>query len=143
MWGRVYVYMDQTPPGSTTTMLGPNASFSWAAGNGAVTRVGFRHTRYSAGYNSPGMDFTNTDDQVWPLNVWVCVEWHYKSDPATGMGTQDYWMNGVPRPRMHFDAHPMPAFTYFWIGMYLFGSTPYDMWMDDLVLDTSQVGCSQ
>ena len=31
---------------------------------------------------------------------------------------------------MHFDAHPMPSFTYFWIGMYLFGTTPYDMWLE-------------
>ena len=141
MWGRVFVYMDQTPPGSTTSNLGPNASFAWAAGNSGDTRVGFRHTRYSGGYNYPGYDFTNTDDLVWPLDQWVCVEWHYRSDPTTGMGTQDYWMNGQPRPSMHFDAHPMPAFTYFWIGMYLFGTTPYNMWMDDLVLDTSQIGC--
>jgi hypothetical protein len=147
LWARVFVYMDQTPPGSTTSQQGPNASFSWAAGNAGDTRVGFRHTRYSGGYNYPGDDFTNTDDLVWPLNQWVCVEWHYNSDPASGMGTQDYWMDGAPRPMMSFAAHPMPAFTYFWIGMYLFGTldggAAYTMWMDDLVLDTKQVGCTQ
>jgi hypothetical protein len=134
LWARVFVYMNQTPPDS-------NSSFSWAAGNGGVTRTGFRHMRNSGGYNYPGSDFTNTDDQAWPLNQWVCVEWHYHSD-ASGMGTQDYWLNGMPRPLMHFGPHPMPAFTYFWIGMYLFGTTPYSMWMDDLVIDTHQVGCN-
>jgi hypothetical protein len=142
MWGGVFVYMVQTPPGSTTTLTGPNSSIAWSAGGGGVTRFGFRHTRFSSGYNYPGDDFTNTDNLVWPLNQWVCVEWHHKSDPVTGMGTQDYWMNGSPRPMMHFDAHPMPTFTYFWLGEYLFGS-PYDMWMDDLVLDSAQVGCNR
>jgi hypothetical protein len=145
LWGRVFIYMDQLPPGSTTTQLGPNASFSWSAGNSGDTRVGFRHTRYSGGYNYPGYDFTNTDSQVWPQSQWVCVEWHYASDG--GMGTQDYWMNGVALTDMHFDAHPMPAFTYFWIGQYLFGladgGVPYQMWMDDLALDTQQVGCAR
>jgi len=135
LWARVFVYMDQTPPDS-------NSSYSWAAGNGGVTRTGFRHTRNSGGYNFPMHDFTNTDTQAWPLNQWVCVEWHYQSDPVTGMGTQDYWADGVSRPVMYFGPHPMPAFTYFWIGMYLFGATPYNMWMDDLVLDSKRVGCS-
>jgi hypothetical protein len=146
LWGRVFVYMDQLPPGSTIVDPGPNASFAWAAGNQGDTRVGFRHTRYSGGYNYPGYDFTNTDSEVWPLDQWVCVEWHYQSDADSGQGTQDYWMNGVAQPAMHFDDHPMPAFTYFWIGMYLFGSAdggvPYEMWMDDLALDTTQVGCT-
>ena len=145
LWARVFVYMDQLPPGSTTTQLGPNSSFSWSAGNAGDTRVGFRHTRYSGGYNYPGYDFTNTDKQVWPQDQWVCVEWHYASDG--GMGTQDYWMNGVPLADMSFAAHPMPAFTYFWIGQLYFGladgGAPYQMWMDDLALDTQQIGCSR
>jgi hypothetical protein len=142
MWGRVFVYMVATPPGSTTTNLGPNASFGASGGGGGLYRFGFRHTRFSAGWNYPKFDQTNTDDLVWPLDSWVCVEWHHVSDPATGNGTQDYWMNGVSRPKMHFDPHPMPPFTYFWIAEYLFGSD-YDMWMDDLALDTAQIGCDR
>jgi hypothetical protein len=143
LWGRAFVYMDQLPPGSTSTEEGPNASFAWAAGNMGDTRVGFRHTRYSGGYNYPGYDFTNTDSQIWPQDQWVCVEWHYQSNGDAG--TQDYWMNGVELTDMHFDAHPMPPFTYFWIGQYLFGEAdggvPFTMWMDDVALDTAQIGC--
>jgi len=142
LWGRVFVYMEQTPPGSTDTNLGPNSSFGTQGGGGGILRFGFRHTRFSAGWNYPGFDKTNTDDLVWPLNTWVCVEWHHAGDPAQGTVTQDYWMDGVYRPKMHFDAHVIGPATYFWIGMYLFGSK-YDLWMDDLVLDVKQVGCAK
>ena len=121
-------------------MAGPNASFGASGASPGLYRFGFRHTRFSAGFNYPGFDQTHTDDLVWPLDRWVCVEWHHASDPATGEGTQDYWMDGEVRPLMHFDPHPMPPFTYFWIAEYLFGS-PYDMWIDDVVLDSAQVGC--
>jgi hypothetical protein len=145
MWGRVFVYLTQTPPGSTTVPTGPNASFFMAGGGGGVVRHGFRHTGFSGGWNYPGYDQTlpNFGAQgVWPLDQWVCIEWHYQSDPGTGMGTQDYWMDGVYRANMHFPAHPMPPFDYFFIGEYLFGS-PHDLWLDDFVLDTKQVGCVQ
>jgi hypothetical protein len=143
MWGRLWVYMNETPPGPSTTMTpeGPNSSITWAAGGQGVTRFGFRFSQFSSGYNYPGDDYTNLSGGVWPLNQWVCLEWHYKSDPTTGMGTQDYWMNGAPQTKMHFDPHPMPSFTYFWLGELYFGK-PYDMWLDDLVLDDkAQVRC--
>jgi hypothetical protein len=142
LWARVFVYLDATPPGGAPGSPDYNSSFSWSAGGQGDSRVGFRSGALSGGFNYPNYDVTNTDNGSWPLNQWICVEWHYRLDSTTRMGTQDYWQDGVYRPMASIDTHPMDPFTYFWIGEYIWGSNS-NVWLDDLVLDTSRVGCSR
>jgi hypothetical protein len=79
--------------------------------------------------------------------TWSCVEWELEP-PASGMTmtTSDVWIDGNEVPSLHLTNTPMTDLEVlgFGIGFYQVTSLPsYDVWIDDIYVDTSPVGCDK
>ncbi len=83
-----------------------------------------------------------------PTGEWLCIEWMH--DGATNE-TQFYW-SAVLHPSlstsstMHGgNANPfiLPQFTNVWVGWQEYQPTtePFEMWLDEVAIDTSRIGC--
>jgi hypothetical protein len=78
---------------------------------------------------------------------WTCVEWEL-DPPASGstMTNSDLWVNDAEVPSLHITNTPMTDLEVlgFGIGFYQVTSLPaYDLWIDDIYVDTSRVGCTK
>jgi hypothetical protein len=80
-----------------------------------------------------------------PLDRWVCVEWLIGAGAA---GTSQVWVDGVDVADLHVSGPTQPAAaplgrTSF--GAALFGVPmdlpTYDLWMDELLVDSRRIGC--
>ncbi|MES1204837.1 MAG: hypothetical protein ABUS79_02765 [Pseudomonadota bacterium] len=89
---------------------------------------------------------TADDDFPTPLiaeKTWHCIEWYMNS---TTRETRLWW-NDQERPKMHYldgKAIPFPTFTRFYLGwaLYQTGTTPWEVWLDDLALHDQRIGCT-
>ncbi len=161
-YGRMFVWIDAlpvSPDWSHWTLVGAVGS-----GEPGEIRVGGQLNRF-AGINlfgigsdgGPTGDWTNLDDDPAgaPLEVvvqdWVCIEWmHDGANDATS-----FWWDAVEHPSLATTAtshggeqaaeYRMPEFESVWIGWWLYqgGPTPdhYDVWIDEVAIDATRVGC--
>lgn len=79
--------------------------------------------------------------------MWNCVEWELEP-PASGTTTTstDVWVNGTEVSSLHLTNTPMSDLEMlgFGLGFYQVTSLPsYDMWFDDIYVDTARVGCDK
>jgi len=79
--------------------------------------------------------------------TWNCVEWEL-DPPASGTTTtnSDVWVDGAEVSSLHITSTPMTDLEVlgFGIGFYQVTSLPaYDLWIDDIYVDTSRVGCTK
>lgn len=79
--------------------------------------------------------------------TWNCIEWEL-DPPASGTTTTntDVWVNGTEVSSLHLANTPMSDLEMlgFGIGFYQVTSLPaYDVWIDDIYVDTQPVGCDK
>ncbi len=83
-----------------------------------------------------------------PTGKWICIEWMHAG--ATNE-TRFYW-DGVEHPSLYTtsskhggNANPyiLPQFTSVWLGWQEYQATtePFEMWIDEVAIDTSRIGC--
>jgi hypothetical protein len=79
-----------------------------------------------------------------PLGKWACVELHIKNGPAgdggVGTGHMQVFQEGVSLAEMDVDVPTFP------INVVRFGLNEpegSDLWIDDIVIDTTRVGCAK
>jgi hypothetical protein len=83
-----------------------------------------------------------------PMGEWVCLEWMHKGDTNE---TRFYW-NAVEHPSLHTSStvhggnmNPfiLPQFTSVWLGWqeYQPMTEPFELWIDEVAVDTSRIGC--
>ncbi len=93
-------------------------------------------------------DFNGNPTAV-PTNQWLCIEWLHKGDTNE---TRLYW-NAVEHPSLHTTAttnggngnpYILPDFTSVWLGWqeYQPSTLQFDMWLDEIAIDPSRIGCA-
>lgn len=161
-YGRMFVWIDAlpvSPDWSHWTLVGAVGS-----GEPGEIRVGGQLNRF-VGKNlfgigsdgGPTGDWTNLDDDPAgaPLQVvvqdWVCVEWMH--DGANDVTS--FWWDADEHPSLGTTAtshggnadaqYVMPEFESVWVGWWLYqgGPTPdhYDVWIDEVAIDGTRIGC--
>jgi hypothetical protein len=139
--------MAGTVPSGPT--MGHHATYLFSAfANNAQKNV-FEDVYYD---DQTAQDCWNASSQLIPQGRWACVAF---SVDATAIRYR-FWLDGVAVPSMNLDttgmgcvAHPPatpwygPMFDELYIGALSFHpmSAPLDLWIDDLVVDTSPVSC--
>lgn len=84
-------------------------------------------------------------NQAPPSDGWLCIEWEYDGQA----NEMRYWMDGdlVEDMVVLGDEDPpwtAPTFESFALGLHNFQpgtSDGYELWFDELVLDTAPIGC--
>jgi hypothetical protein len=95
---------------------------------------------------SPNMNVNGTQ----PAAVgggWRCIEWEITQEPGdAGVGSMSAWLEGQPIGGLELASIPMSDLgeLTFGIGFYLAQQQPqYEVWVDDVFVDTAPVGCSK
>lgn len=154
-WGRVFVWFDALPTApdwahwTIVGATGPDVPGEIRVG-GQLDPF-FGANRYGVGTDGGATgDWTNLDDDGGPVapaeDRWVCVEWHHDATADTTA----FYVDAVEHPSLATTAadhggYLLPAFDAVWIGWWLYqgGSAPdhFDVWMDEVALDTERIGC--
>jgi hypothetical protein len=154
-WGRMYLWVDAFP----TAPNYAHYTLVEAAGTGAglIRFIGGQYVSPNAlwGVGSDGGptgDWTNWKTSA-PAEAdkWLCMEW----EVVSADNTVRVWVDGIAKPdltvstTMHGGNNVdfvFPTFNRIWFGWWLYqtGSTPsqFDLWMDDLALSTTRIGCN-
>jgi hypothetical protein len=75
-----------------------------------------------------------------PRDKWVCVEWH------VGLGTMSFAVDGTLAP-LDASGWPTPRYGRIRLGQWFIGGNGIeavpasDLWIDDIVVSTAQIGC--
>ena len=95
-------------------------------------------------HGNPGE--TGIDDMNYTLDLkkWYCVEFYYSLPDQEAR----FWMNGVEDPLLHWQKS-VPGYTFPpSISQMSFGwavshglVTPWEVWVDEIALDTKKIGC--
>jgi hypothetical protein len=159
LYARAYFYITAPPPHSVSpptlagffTLVGPSKWYQWAGPSIGITDMGagtaLQFNEWGASSN-----ISSTTATAFPANQWVCVEWELtRASQTAAVGNVSVWQNGAQL----FDlsqtgasvTNPGPPVLYveqLVITNTLWGPAPtgYDVWVDDVLVDTSPVGCS-
>jgi hypothetical protein len=158
-FGRAYFYMTPKPTSINIGLLFggtsgfPKPTYMSIASHGGGWQLGFIKLQ-----GSPGGEVQAYPVDVMPVATWMCLEWEFNDQPdAIGfwrdgkdVGTLD--SNHVNYPPGHMPGAPLfngmnagliGAFTDFGFGFYDWhsGNFAFDIYYDDIVLDTKRVGC--
>jgi hypothetical protein len=158
-WGRLFVYFDTMP----TAPMWAHWSIAAAVGSGndAEIRVGGQYdgtkNRFGVGTDhGPTGDWTMLDEDPGdpvPVDTWICIEWLHKGDTNE---TRFFW-DGVEHSSLRTTAtthggsdgeeYELPEFESVYVGWWLYqeGTTPpeFDVWIDEVALDSERIGCSR
>jgi hypothetical protein len=161
-FGRAFVYF-KSLPGTPLTY----AHWTIIAGSGTGTKGEIRVSgQFQSGKNLFGVGTDSTGDDAgtgdWtisdkdpnnmpnpvPTGTWVCIEWMHKGDTNE---TRFYW-DDVEHPSLYTSAtihggnsNPfiLPTFTNVWVGWQEYQATtePFELWVDEVAIDTQRIGC--
>ena len=163
-WGRMFVYFHQMPQ---TPMTYAHWTFAAASGTGTTGEIRLSG-QLSNGKNLFGVgtdsgndpngtgDWTNSDKdpnnvpKAVPVDQWLCIEWMNKGDTSE---TKFFWdatehaslytsktvHGGNTKP------YVLPQFTNQWVGWqeYQASTLPFELWIDEVAIDTQRIGCIQ
>ena len=154
-FGRMYLWVDAFP----TAPNYAHYTLVEAAGTGAglIRMVGGQYVSGNGALWGVGSDGGPTGDWTnWKTSApaesgkWLCMEWEVQAMD----NTVRIWIDGVAKPdltvstTMHGGTQVdfvFPTFNRVWFGWWLYqaGPTPnqFDLWMDDIALATTRVGC--
>jgi hypothetical protein len=132
-------------------------------GDGSLIRVGgqyadhFGANRYGVGSDGgPTGDWTLHDadplgkPEEPPISTWICLEWEHRGSE----NVTRFFVDGVEHPSLatsetqHGGEDPrvkyvLPEVTSLWFGWWQYQSDPepFDVWIDELAIDTARIGC--
>ena len=83
-----------------------------------------------------------------PLHEWLCVEWMHSGRT----NETRFFLDGVEHPSLHTtetvnggNGKPfiLPEFTNVWVGWqeYQPSTETFELWMDEIAIDSSRIGC--
>jgi hypothetical protein len=80
--------------------------------------------------------------------TWNCLEWELEPPATSGTATStmDFWVNDTEATNLHLTSITLSDVGQlsFGLGFYQATTLPaYDMWIDDIYVDTSRVGCTK
>ena len=111
-------------------------------------RYGASNAKFLANYN-PGDPSKGSQTPV-PVGVWSCIEWAFLGDT----NEMHFWIDGkelldvaVPPAGVNGTVWKAPTFDSFYFGWITFAtdmaSDQYDIWYDDVAIDTARIGCAE
>jgi hypothetical protein len=131
---RVFVYLSSPAPATSDALLYAGRP----SGNGITLGLNL------------GMDLMqlydidnshdDTSSTTMPLGTWVCLEWGLNGD------TSRAWLNGNELHDIDYTGSATGSYQTLSFGTNLFdpsNQAPTDLWIDDIIVDTSQIGCSR
>ena len=147
-FGRVFLWFDAPSP-----QVHSNYIFAYDQAGSTGFYLGSQYQQLQAFSNIGGAEGHSTqylpasqypNDAV-PTGKWACIEWEFD---GTG-GTATYWLNGTQWD-METGWGSGTTFVESQLGIHIFGSyggpgtdaASFDLWFDDLVIDTKRVGCN-
>ena len=163
-WGRMFVYFHQMPQ---TPMSYAHWTFAAASGTGTTGEIRLsgqmQNTKNIFGVgtdsgsdpNGTG-DWTNSDKdpnnapKPVPQDEWLCIEWMNKGDTSE---TKFFW-DATEHPSLYTSKtvhggntkpYVLPQFTSQWVGWqeYQTSTLPFELWIDEVAIDTQRIGCVQ
>ncbi len=161
-WGRIFVFFKTLPAAPLTYAHWTFVAASGTGVSGEIRLSGqFQNTANFFGVGTDNRvddagtgDWTNSDRDppkapvAVPLNQWLCIEWLHKGDTNE---TRFFW-DGVEHPSLYTsatmhggNANPflLPKFTNVWIGWQEYQTTtePFELWIDEIAIDSQRIGC--
>jgi len=170
MYGRLLVWLEATPtslagqsPIHWTLFQGEGRAasnnynaiyrFGGERQNGAGLLANYETTK--DGNPQVFSDCRQDSASTMPTGTWACVEWHF----STSNNEVQYWLDGAELADLHvidrgqscvYDQPPLngqwlapPAFQTLYLGweQYQEQTNTLNVWLDDVVVSTSRVGC--
>jgi len=158
-FGRTYFYMTPKPTSINIGLwFGGTAGFPRPTYMSVASHSGGWQLGFIKQQGMPAGEIQAYPADVMPVGTWMCLEWEFNDQPDT----ITYWRDGQPvgtldpnhinYPPGHVPGTPLyngmnsgliGAFTDFGFGLYDWhpGNFPFDVYYDDIVLDTKRVGC--
>jgi hypothetical protein len=160
-FGRAYFYMTPKPTSVNIGLLfGGTAGFPRPTYMSIASHYGGWQLGFIKQMGSPGGEVQAYPVDVMPVATWMCLEWEFNDQPDV----INVWRDGKvvgPLDPNHINYPPghnpasglfnnmtmglIGAFTDFGFGLYDWhpdqSTFPYDVYYDDIVLDTKRVGC--
>jgi hypothetical protein len=157
-YGRMFLWVESFPVESPQP---PTTVYHWdffeasgrVDGTGFVVRLG-GHNRASGELflrlniePHSALPETGLFDRNFPMKAkrWYCVEWFLDGPNSEAR----FWYDGVERTALHWQKtkpeYPFPAFKSMKFGWYEHQGTrtPYEVYLDEIVLDTQRIGCTE
>lgn len=153
-YGRIYAWVDAfptAPPYAHWTMVETGGQPS---NLGVIRPIGGQYDPQGGAADwgvgsdgGPTGDWTNWNPAAPAVSGrWLCLEWEIRaSDTSIRV-----WIDGTAHPELTVDPQSrpnlvFPTFDRVWFGWWLYQSGPtpdqFDVWLDDVVLSTTRVGC--
>ncbi len=157
-WGRMFVRVDRF---STSMWAHWTMAEAAGQGDGSLIRVGGQYNsnqmvnRWGVGSDGgPTGDWTTHDQDpdgspIEPAeDAWICLEWLHDGDTDDAL----FFVDAVEHPSLATasDVHggndvpyDLPAFESVWFGWWQYQSDPqpFDVWIDEIAIDTERIGC--
>jgi len=132
-------------PKNHTNFLEASGKVNGQSGN---YRYGASNAKFFANYN-PGDPGEGSKTAI-PVGVWSCLEWAFLGDT----NQMHFWVDGkeltdiaVPSNGVNGTVWTAPKFDSFYFGWITYAtdtaSDHYDIWYDDIAIDTARIGCAE
>jgi hypothetical protein len=158
-FGRAFVWMAARSPTTHSTLFESGGRLGDAgAGDGALPpglnvsqRFSISGHQLEASYDSsprpPTTDYARRSATAMPLDRWACLEWHFKGDT----NELHVWLDGAELTDMAVLPTRVPTwFAPDWVrvnvGLQLYrpdAEPEFDLWIDEVALHGTRVGCSR
>jgi hypothetical protein len=138
-YARTYVYFSAVPPVAANAFMNAQQAEPAYLGIEVETQNGnWAITDYAASPNY-------SDDQGGAASggQWHCVEWLLTQ---TGGGATDVWLDGQELTGLNVTGLFVPTLDEIMFGISFYQPPPqpqYDLWIDDIYVDTVPVGCAR
>jgi hypothetical protein len=155
-YGRLFFFMTARRTPTNAGVVHWNLVEARGSNNNNRARLGGIDNKFAQYFNfnletQSAAGETGVDDDARPsieAGKWHCVEWMFQGGAADQQAR--LWWNGEERPRIATRSpgvlkapHTIPDVNALFVGwaMYQNIDAPYDVWIDDLALDTKRIGC--
>ncbi len=145
LYGRANVMIEAglVVPKNHTNFFEASGKVNGVSGN---YRYGASGAKFLANYN-PG-DPSKASKTAVPVGVWSCIEWAFLGDT----NEMHFWIDdkeivdlAVPSIGVNGMVWEAPTFDSFYFGWITYAtdtaSDHYDVWYDDIAIDTARIGC--
>ena len=154
-FGRVYLWIEKQPlekPGSLYhwTLLSADELVDFNAGKvlrlgGHIEGAGTNWVRFNfQTHGNPGETGLSDQQLILTPQKWYCFEFYYSLPDNEAR----IWLDGVEDPKLHWKG-PMGGYVFptavtwmtFGWAEYQAAKTPWEVWIDEIALDTKKIGC--
>ncbi len=146
-FGRAFVWMAVNSPTTHATLFESGGTLDGGVSVSQRFSVSSQHIEasYDTSPRPPTTDYSRRSAMAMPLDRWACVEWQFKGDT----NELHFWVDGVELADTavlgsRVPAWIAPAWTRVNLGLQLYRPdivSDFDLWLDEVAIDTARIGC--